>query len=209
MTVSKEQQEAIDKMRAAQQKRNEVMEKTGRKARGVNSTDKPQKKESPMEHKVKSPSVEQLEEQVRALRRKNAEISNQSRQNEEAKKYQAEQEALNSIVRNNDDYHFAKEYNITGPKGKTKKIVVKMHAPSVSEQAEIQQEYVDLTRGRGDGFVAMARELFLAISYYRVVGDNVPVWFTQIDDTYRTDILFEVWSDYQEWLDQFLDSRFQ
>lgn len=209
MTVSREQQEAIDKMRAAQQKRNEVMEKTGRKARGVSSTDKPQKKEAPMDHKVKSPSVEQLEEQVRALRRKNAEISNQSRQNEEAKKYQAEQEALNSIVRNNDDYHFAKEYNITGPKGKTKKIVVKMHAPSVSEQAEIQQEYVDLTRGRGDGFVAMARELFLAVSYYRVVGDNVPVWFTQTDDTYRTDILFEVWSDYQEWLDQFLDSRFQ
>lgn len=209
MTVSREQQEAIDKMRAAQQKRNEVMEKTGRNARGVNSTDKPQKKEAPMDHKVKSPSVEQLEEQVRALRRKNAEISNQSRQNEEAKKYQAEQEALNSIVRNNDDYHFAKEYNITGPKGKTKKIVVKMHAPSVSEQAEIQQEYVDLTRGRGDGFVAMARELFLAVSYYRVVGDNVPVWFTQTDDTYRTDILFEVWSDYQEWLDQFLDSRFQ
>lgn len=209
MTVSKEQQEAIDKMRAAQQKRNEVMEKTGRKARGVNSTDKPQKKEAPMEHKAKSPSVEQLEEQVRALRRKNAEISNQSRQNEEAKKYQAEQEALNSIVRNNDDYHFAKKYTIHGPQNRTKDIVVKMHAPSVSEQAEIQQEYVDLTHGRGDGFVDMAKELFLAVAYYRVVGDNVPTWFTNTDNTYRTDVLFEVWNDYQEWLGQFLDSRFQ
>lgn len=209
MTVSKEQQEAIDKMRAAQQKRNEVMEKTGRKARGVNSTDKPQKKEAPMEHKAKSPSVEQLEEQVRALRRKNAEISNQSRQNEEAKKYQAEQEALNSIVRNNDDYHFAKRYTIHGPQNRTKDIVVKMHAPSVSEQAEIQQEYVDLTHGRGDGFVDMAKELFLAVAYYRVVGDNVPTWFTNTDNTYRTDVLFEVWNDYQEWLGQFLDSRFQ
>lgn len=209
MTVSKEQQEAINKMRAAQQQRDEVMERTGQKARGVDSIDKPKKKETPKESKPKSPSVEQLEEQVRALRRKNAEISNQNRQTDEAKKYQAEQEALNSIVRNNDDYHFAKEYTITGPGGKTKKVVVKMHAPSVSEQAEIQQEYVDLTRGRGDGFVAMARELFLAISYFRVVGDNVPVWFTETDNTYRTDILFEVWSDYQEWLDQFLDSRFQ
>ena len=55
----------------------------------------------------------------------------------------------------------------------------------------------------------MARELFLAIAYFRVVGDNVPAWFTDIDNTYRTDVLFQAWEDYQEWLNSFLDRQFQ
>ena len=211
MVVSKEQQEIINKMKKAQQKRNEVMQKTGRTARGVDhveeqpkSSDKQSAKKQP-----KSVDVEQLEAQVKALRKKVTESEDKNRQSDQAKKYQEEQEALNSIIRNNDDYHFAKKYTISGANGRTKEIVVKMHAPSVSEQGEIQQEYVDLTKGRGDGFVAMARELFLAIAYFRVVGDNVPAWFTDIDNTYRTDVLFQVWEDYQEWLNSFLDRQFQ
>ena len=211
MAVSKEQQEIINKMKKAQQKRNEVMQKTGRTARGVdhveeqpNSSDKQSAKKQP-----KSVDVEQLEAQVKALRKKVTESEDKNRQSDQAKKYQEEQEALNSIIRNNDDYHFAKKYTISGANGRTKEIVVKMHAPSVSEQGEIQQEYVDLTKGRGDGFVAMARELFLAIAYFRVVGDNVPAWFTDIDNTYRTDVLFQAWEDYQEWLNSFLDRQFQ
>ena len=211
MVVSKEQQEIINKMKKAQQKRNEVMQKTGRTARGVDhveeqpkSSDKQSAKKQP-----KSVDVEQLEAQVKALRKKVTESEDKNRQSDQAKKYQEEQEALNSIIRNNDDYHFAKKYTISGANGRTKEIVVKMHAPSVSEQGEIQQEYVDLTKGRGDGFVAMARELFLAIAYFRVVGDNVPAWFADIDNSYRTHVLFQAWEDYQEWLSSFLDRQFQ
>jgi hypothetical protein len=211
MAVSKEQQEIINKMKKAQQKRNEVMQKTGRTARGVDHVEeqsKPSAKQ-PAKKQPKSVDVEQLEAQVKALRKKVTESEDKNRQSDQAKKYQKEQEALNSIIRNNDDYHFAKKYTISGANGRTKEIVVKMHAPSVSEQGEIQQEYVDLTKGRGDGFVAMARELFLAIAYFRVVGDNVPTWFTDIDNTYRTDVLFQAWEDYQEWLSSFLDRQFQ
>lgn len=210
MAVSKEQQEIIEKMKKAQQKRNNVMQKTGRTARGVDSVEEQPKATKKVVKKQDKPvDVKQLEEQVKALRKKVTEKEDENRQGEQAKKYQQEQEALNSVIRNNDDYHFAKKYTISGANGRTKEIIVKMHAPSVSEQAEIQQEYVDLTRGRGDGFVAMARELFLAIAYFRVVGDNVPAWFTDTDNTYRTDVLFDVWNDYQGWLDTFLDLRFQ
>ena len=211
MAVSKEQQEIINKMKKAQQKRNEVMQKTGRTARGVDNVEEQPKSsdKQPAKKQPKSVDVEQLEAQVKALRKKVTESEDKNRQSDQAKKYQEEQEALNSIIRNNDDYHFAKKYTISGANGRTKEIVVKMHAPSVSEQGEIQQEYVDLTKGRGDGFVAMARELFLAIAYFRVVGDNVPAWFTDIDNTYRTDVLFQAWEDYQEWLNSFLDRQFQ
>lgn len=211
MTVSKEQQEIINKMRKAQQKRNDVMQKTGRTARGVDHVEEQPKSsdKQPAKKQPKSVDVEQLEAQVKALRKKVTESEDKNRQNDQAKRYQEEQEALNSVIRNNDDYHFAKKYTISGANDRKKEIVVKMHAPSVSEQAEIQQEYVDLTKGRGDGFVAMARELFLAIAYFRVVGDNVPAWFTDIDNTYRTDVLFQAWEDYQEWLSSFLDRQFQ
>ena len=211
MAVSKEQQEIINKMKKAQQKRNEVMQKTGRTARGVDHVEEQPKSsdKQPAKKQPKSVDVEQLEAQVKALRKKVTESEDKNRQSDQAKKYQEEQEALNSVIRNNDDYHFAKKYTISGANDRKKEIVVKMHAPSVSEQAEIQQEYVDLTKGRGDGFVAMARELFLAIAYFRVVGDNVPAWFTDIDNTYRTDVLFQAWEDYQEWLNSFLDRQFQ
>ena len=210
MSTTKEEQAIIKKMKEAQQKRNNVMQKTGRNARGVDHVEEQPKETKKVVKKQDKPvDVKQLEEQVKALRKKVTEKEDENRQGQQAKKYQQEQEALNSIIRNNDDYHFAKKYTINGANGRTKEIVVKMHAPSVSEQAEIQQEYVDLTRGRGDGFVAMARELFLAIAYFRVVGDNVPAWFTDIDNTYRTDVLFDVWNDYQDWLDTFLDLRFQ
>ena len=211
MAVSKEQQEIINKMKKAQQKRNEVMQKTGRTARGVDHVEEQPKSsdKQPAKKQPKPVDVEQLEAQVKALRKKVTESEDKNRQSDQAKKYQQEQEALNSVIRNNDDYHFAKKYTISGANDRKKEIVVKMHAPSVSEQAEIQQEYVDLTKGRGDGFVAMARELFLAIAYFRVVGDNVPAWFTDIDNTYRTDVLFQAWEDYQEWLSSFLDRQFQ
>lgn len=210
MSTTKEEQAIIEKMKKAQQKRNNVMQKTGRTARDVDHVEEQPKTTKKVVKKQDKPvDVKQLEEQVKALRKKVTEKEDENRQGEQAKKYQQEQEALNSVIRNNDDYHFAKKYTISGANGRTKEIIVKMHAPSVSEQAEIQQEYVDLTRGRGDGFVAMARELFLAIAYFRVVGDNVPAWFTDIDNTYRTDVLFDVWNDYQGWLDTFLDLRFQ
>ncbi len=213
--VSKKQQEIIKKMQEAQAKRAKVAKKTGQLPRGEKSM--PQSSTEPEKAQTKKAtprpkktlSEKQLEAQVKSLKAQLVEKDNQARKSSESKQYEKEQEALNSIIRNNDDYHFAKKYTIHGPHDKTKKIAVKMHAPSVSEQAEIQQEFVRLTNGEGDRFIAGARELFLAVAYYRVVGDNVPTWFTNTDDTYRTDILLEVWSDYSDWLDQFMDRTFQ
>lgn len=212
----KDQQQIIEEMRKAQAERNKVQEATGRSARGESSQSHSKKstgkqkvadikKEESVPEDVR---IKQLEEQLKQVKSEKEDLEDQVTNKNDIKSYKEEQAALNSIVRNNDDYHFAKKYTIDGG-NKKREIVVKMHAPSVSEQAEIQQEYADLTRGRGQGFVPGAQDLFLAIAYFRVVGDNVPTWFTNIDHTYRTDVLFNVWEDYQDWLNSFLDTQLQ
>lgn len=214
--MDKKEKQILEEMQQAQQARKEAAEKTGLTPRGGNIKEekKPTGKEQIKQRREarqvpKDVRVKQLEEQLKDYKAKNADLEDQITNSNRMKSNREEQEALNSIIRNNDEYHFAKKYTITGANDKTKEIVVKMHAPSVSEQAEIQQDYADLTRGRGTGFAPGAQELFMAIAYYRVVGDNVPKWFTDIDHTYRADILLEVWNDYNEWLDQFLGTRFQ
>lgn len=214
--MDKKEKQILEEMQQSQQARKEAAEKTGLTPRGGNAKDikKPTGKEAVKQKKEarqvpKDVRIKQLEEQLKDYKAKNADLEDEVSNSDRMKSTREEQEALNSIIRNNDEYHFAKKYTITGANDKKKDIFVKMHAPSVSEQAEIQQDYADLTRGRGTGFSPGAQELFMAIAYYRVVGDNAPKWFTDIDHTYRTDILLEVWNDYNEWLDQFLGTRFQ
>lgn len=207
--MNDEQKKAIEEMKKAQARKAAVERRTGRTARGGSAVEPLQETPKPQVKPVQTTDqrVKQLEEQLAKQKAEKNDLKDQLSKRNDIKSYKEEQQALNDIVKNNDDYHFAKEYTVTSGNGRKQKIVVKMHAPSVIEQSDIQQEYADLTRGRGSGFVPMASELFLAIAYFRVVGDNVPKWFTDVDHTYRTDILFQVWEDYNDWLDDFLPQQ--
>lgn len=209
--MNDEQKKAIEEMKKAQAQKAAIERKTGRTARGGSAVAPAAKAKAPKKQakpkQTTDQRVKQLEEQLAKQKAEKNDLKDQLSKRTDIKSYKEEQQALNDIVKNNDDYHFAKEYTVTSGNGRKQKIVVKMHAPSVIEQSDIQQEYADLTRGRGSGFVPMASELFLAIAYFRVVGDNVPKWFTDVEHTYRTDILFEVWGDYNDWLDDFLPQQ--
>lgn len=207
--MNDEQKKAIEEMKKAQARKAAVERRTGRTARGGSAVESLQEDPKQQVKPVQTTDqrVKQLEEQLAKQKAEKNDLKDQLSKRNDIKSYREEQQALNDIVKNNDDYHFAKEYTVTSGNGRKQKIVVKMHAPSVIEQSDIQQEYADLTRGRGSGFVPMASELFLAIAYFRVVGDNVPKWFTDVDHTYRTDILFQVWEDYNDWLDDFLPQQ--
>ena len=210
--MAKTKEEILAEMKKAQAKQREVREHTGRAPRGGEAQpieekqSKEEKKQEPVSDDVR---IKQLEERLQALKRDKADLKDQVENKEQVSNYQKEQEALSSVIQNNDDYHFVKKYTVSTAKGQKREFVVKMHAPSVMEQAEIQQEFVDLTSGRGAGFLAGLQDLYLAIGYFRVVGDNVPNWFTDVDKTYRVDILLDVFRDYEEWLDFFLQDQLQ
>lgn len=211
MATKEEQQRILDEMQEAQKRQREVSEKTGMAPRGgkpasKTSNKKPTKQKPEMSVDER---VAQLEAQLKEAKKQKADLSDQLNAKQSYEQFSKEQKAVSDIVRNNDDYHFVKEYTIENSKGEKNKIYVKMHSPSVIEQAEIQQEYVKMTNGQGNYFTNLAQELFMAIAYYRVVGDNVPEFFTNVDNTYRIDVLLNVWNDYQEWLDRFLDTRLQ
>lgn len=215
MATTQEREKILKEMREKERQQAKIAKETGRAPVGgtVPNDDeekKPVKKDSPVNTDLR---VKQLEEQLKKVKEENDNLTDQLDAKDGSNRYSKEQEALADITSSNDAYHFVKEYtyNVSSPNNadKQKKIVVKMHAPSVAEQAKIQGNYVELTNGLGDSFLANARDLFLAISYFQVVGDNVPVWFTNTENTYRTDVLFQVWGDYQEWLYSFLDTQAQ
>lgn len=210
--MAKTKEEILAEMKKAQAQQREVREHTGRAPRGgeAQPVEEKQVKEEKKQQSVSDDvRIKQLEEKVQALKRDKADLRDQVENKEQVSNYQKEQEALSSVIQNNDDYHFVKKYTVSTAKGQKREFVVKMHAPSVMEQAEIQQEFVDLTSGRGAGFLAGLQDLYLAIGYFRVVGDNVPNWFTDVDKTYRVDILLDVFRDYEEWLDFFLQDQLQ
>lgn len=211
MATKEEQQRILDEMQEAQKRQHEVSEKTGMAPRGGKSAPKAPTKKSTKQKPEMSVDerVAQLEAQLKEAKKQKADLSDQLNAKQSYEQFSKEQKAVSDIVRNNDDYHFVKEYTIENSKGEKNKIYVKMHSPSVIEQAEIQQEYVKMTNGQGNYFTNLAQELFMAIAYYRVVGDNVPEFFTNVDNTYRIDVLLNVWNDYQAWLDRFLDTRLQ
>lgn len=214
MATSQQREQILKEMREKERQQAEIAKRTGRAPVGGTAPKeeekKVEKKDTPVDTDLR---VKQLEEQLMKAKEENADLTDQLDAKNSSKRYSKEQEALADITSSNDSYHFVKEYtyDVSSPNNQTKqkKIMVKMHAPSVAEQAKIQGNYVELTNGLGDGFLANAKDLFLAIAYFQVVGDNVPVWFTNLDNTYRTDVLFQVWGDYQEWLYSFLDTQVQ
>lgn len=210
MATKEEQQRILDEMQEAQERQRKVSEKTGMAPRGGKTALKSHKETKKQKPEMSvDERVAQLEAQLKEAKKQKADLADQLNAKQSYDQFSKEQKAVSDIVRNNDDYHFVKEYTIENSKGEKNKIYVKMHSPSVIEQAEIQQEYVKMTNGQGNYFTNLAQELFMAIAYYRVVGDNVPEFFTSVDNTYRIDVLLNVWNDYQEWLDRFLDTRLQ
>ena len=210
MATKEEQQRILDEMQEAQERQRKVSEKTGMAPRGGKTASKSHKETKNQKPELSvDERVAQLEAQLKEAKKQKADLADQLNAKQSYDQFSKEQKAVSDIVRNNDDYHFVKEYTIENSKGEKNKIYVKMHSPSVIEQAEIQQEYVKMTNGQGNYFTNLAQELFMAIAYYRVVGDNVPEFFTSVDNTYRIDVLLNVWNDYQEWLDRFLDTRLQ
>ena len=162
--MDKKEKQILEEMQQAQKAREEAEKKTGLTPRGgsAKTEKKPTGKEQIQQkqearHVPKDVRIKQLEEQLKDYKAKNADLEDVVSNSDRMKSNRQEQEALNSIIRNNDEYHFAKKYTITGANDKTKEIFVKMHAPSVSEQAEIQQDYADLTRGRAQGFAPGAQ----------------------------------------------------
>ncbi|AIZ94695.1 putative tapemeasure chaperone protein [Lactobacillus phage LfeInf] len=198
MATSQQREQILKEMREKERQQAEIAKRTGRAPVGGMAPKEEEKKvkkdDTPVDTDLR---VKQLEEQLKKAKEENADLTDQLDAKNSSKRYSKEQEALADITSSNDAYHFVKEYtyDVSYPTNgtKQKKIVVKMHAPSVAEQAKIQGNYVELTNGLGDGFLANAKDLFLAIAYFQVVGDNVPVWFTNLDNTYRTDVLFQVW----------------
>lgn len=126
------------------------------------------------------------------------------------KTFLQENEALNAVLKGNDGKNFVKEYNLDVENSDNKlHFIVKMHLPNVMEISAIEQEFVDLTKGRGNSFSQTNQMLFRAISYFRVVGDEVPEWFKDPESTYRWDIILSTWLDYEEWEDSFRDQQFK
>ena len=214
MATKEEQEKILQEMRNKERQQTEIAKRTGRAPLGgtvpKDEEKKPTKKDKPVDTDLR---VKQLEEQLKKAKEENDDLTDQLEAKDSSNRYSREQEALADITSSNDAYHFTGNYtyDVSFPNSeiKQKKIVVKMHAPSVAEQAKIQGIYVELTNGLGNSFSSTARDLFMAISYFKVVGDNVPVWFTDMDNTYRTDVMFQVWGDYQEWLYSFLDTKAQ
>lgn len=217
MATKEEQEKILAQMREAQAKQAEVAKKTGRAPLGGEEVEQ-QSQPKPVEKEQKQSisadeRVRQLEEQLKKAKEEKDDLTDQLANKGAYSENKKNQQALSDIVNANDSYHFTKEYEVTtngnaGPK-KTSKIFIKMHAPSIVEQFKIQTEVVDITDDYVGSISAAYQELATAIGYFRVVGDNVPKWFTNIEDTYRVDIIFDVWNDYQEWLSRFLEDRIQ
>ena len=200
--AKKSKEEVIKEMQEAQAKRQEIQQATGRVGRN-NKPEEIAPKAQPMEKKTeKSPEekIKELEAKVRQQKEEKKKLEEQASSKKEPLYHKP-------VEIKKDPDHFVKKYEYELSNNHKLTFMIKMHAPSISEQANIQQEYTDLTMGRGEGFVRQARELFLAIAYYRVAGDNVPDWFINVENTYRTDILLDVWVDYQDWLSAYLDTR--
>ena len=202
--MSDKKDKIIEEMREAQARKEAIMKRTGRTARGEQGQDQPKEDPKPAKpEKSAEERVKELEAKLAKQKQENAELEKKKVTKLSDFKEKVDQD----ILKDQDPNFFTKQYEYDIAKGGKTKFIIKMHAPSIAEQATIQQQYTDLTQGRGEGFVRQAQELFLAIAYFRTVGDNVPDWFIDVENTYRTDILLDVWIDYQDWLVDYLDTK--
>lgn len=210
MASKEEQAKILEAMREKERQQQEVAKRTGRAPLGGKVPQEEPKAKAKQQEPTKEDTdlrVKQLEEQLKKLKEEKEDLSDQLDSQAKAKDAGLKQQALADIVQNNDDTHFVKEYefDVKNP-DRTTKVYVKMHAPSALDEAQIQSEIVDMTNGEIQGYARYAQELFMAVAFFRVVGDNVPIYLTDLSQIYRQDIILTIWQDYQEWLLSFQET---
>lgn len=144
----------------------------------------------------------ELEETKRMLAKeksKNSELNSKVKNTFDSKTYLEQQQAMDAIIQDSDAKYFTKKYKYDMDGSNPIEISIKMHAPNAMEMSAIEQEFTDMTNGRGTSFDVSAYALFRAIAHFKVVGDVVPDWFTDLDICYRWDILIDVFYDFDNW----------
>lgn len=147
--------------------------------------------------------LRQLKEQLTEVKAHNADLRDAADNKADNEEYEKEQQALSSIIDNNVDHHFVKTYQLKG-----KEVTVKCHAPSVIEQASVQNIVDKLTDGKYQGFAPNMQRLFLAIAYFQVVADEFPIDLSNLNKVYENNFILQVWSDYNDWLSHYLTPHY-
>ncbi|TNK96147.1 hypothetical protein DKP74_02470 [Fructilactobacillus sanfranciscensis] len=71
------------------------------------------------------------------------------------------------------------------------------------DQSVMAQRVVDITDGKGVYMDANNTELITAAALFQTVGKGLPDTLTDLHKISRTDLVFEIFEDYNEWLDNF------
>ncbi|WP_395392303.1 hypothetical protein [Fructilactobacillus sanfranciscensis] len=75
------------------------------------------------------------------------------------------------------------------------------------DQSVIAQRVVDITDGKGVYMDANNTELITAVALFQTVGKRLPDTLTDLHKISRTDLVFEIFEDYNEWLDNFRNKQ--
>lgn len=149
--------------------------------------------------------VAMLTAQLDEQKEKNKELSNSIKENKKSSNYAIEQNAMNDIILGNDSRFFEKSYSFPLKNVKSPyTFKVKLHMPSVLDMGKIATETSKLMQGDRSNYDGRIVDIFTAISYFRVIADDCPDWFTDPGKAYRWDIILAVFTDYVEWQESFL-----
>ncbi|CAJ2231945.1 hypothetical protein BGL38_03790 [Fructilactobacillus sanfranciscensis] len=75
------------------------------------------------------------------------------------------------------------------------------------DQSVMAQRVVDITDGKGVYMDANNTELITAVALFQTVGKGLPDTLTDLHKISRTDLVFEIFEDYNEWLDNFRNKQ--
>ena len=151
----------------------------------------------------------QAEDDAEVLKRK---LEQAQRALELAKKENANyksainEEEVGKIVSDVDDELFIKTYHYrAGKEDKSVRIVLR---PAMAyDQSVMAQRVVDITDGKGVYMDANNTELITAVALFQTVGKGLPDTLTDLHKISRTDLVFEIFEDYNEWLDNFRNKQ--
>lgn len=161
----------------------------------------------------KDEEIRKLKQQLQETKKKALET--QSKQEEEQKQHEANaaQQAVNSILSGHDSY-FEKDYTVEVEGSDDFKFHIKMHSPNALEVGKIANEVVKMAEkdtGQKDVDVnhlpVLSQQIYQAIAYFIVVGDEVPEEFKHPEQIYRFEVLLDVMDDYEEWDTTFRNKR--
>lgn len=192
-------------MALSQEKKDQIMQQMQQQKSSTTNIDK-----DINENKQETEDLEALKKQIKKLEQDNQKLNKENTSLRQEKKdkynqdtYRQNQEAMNSILRDDDGRYFVKEYEYDKNTDNPYKFKVKMHYPNVMELSAIEQEFVDLTSARGEAFTDQVATVMRAVAYFRIVADEIPEEFKEPERVYRYDILVDVYLDYLKWADTF------